>query len=209
MKITGRNTKECIFLVAAELFAERGYNNVSVRHITEKIGIKQASIYNHYTSKREILDDLLRYYLNRMEPFYQKLAFTEIGDKGGNADLEEILDKLMLSYDEEEKLLMYQLTRIVHHEQFNHRSAAEALIGEGYRKYVAAHIVFFDRLAGKGFISGQNTRFYGELYARLSLTFATQFLHPEIVPTMEKQTELSSFVNKLVISYEQSLLNKE
>ena len=207
MKPTSRNTKECIFLVAAELFAERGYSNVSVRDIADNVGIKQASIYNHYASKREILDDLLDYYLNRMESFYQKLAHTEIGD--GDGDLEEILDKLMLSYEEDETLLMYQLTRIVHHEQFNHRSAAEALIGDGYRKYVAAHTVFFDRLAEKGVISGQNTCFYGELYARLSLTFATQFLHPEIVPTLEKQTDLSGFVHKLLISYEQNLLNRE
>lgn len=97
---------------------------------------------------------------------------------------------------------MFQLTRIVHYEQFNSPVAANALIGSGYRKYVGAHIAFFDRLSDAKLLhSRKNNRMLGELYARLSLTFATQFLHPEIEPTIPVQDILASFVDQLVVCY--------
>ena len=149
------------------------------------------------------MDALLDYYLLRMEDFYKRLREADI-DITEQKDLGRALNNLMLAYEPDEMHLMYWLTRIVHHEQFNFRSAAEAMIGTGYRKYVNAHIHFFDRLSEAGFINGtDNNKFYGELYARLSLTFATQFLHPEIEPTIPEQTILSDFVNKLVVAYEQ------
>lgn len=199
-----RDTKKEIFLTAAALFAEKGYANVSARDIARQIGIQPASLYSHYPSKEAIMDALLDHYLDRMEAFYKRLAETSI-DITAQTDLPKALSKLMLAYEPDEKVLMYQLTRIVHHEQFSFRKAAEALIGSGYRKYVAAHTLFFDRLSDAGLLHGKgNNKYYGELYARLSLTFGTQFLHPEIEPTIEDQTELSDFVSALVMAHEQA-----
>lgn len=197
-----RNTKQEIFLVAAEMFADKGYANVSAKDIATRIGIRAASIYNHYPSKEDILDALLDHYLDRMEFFYTRLAEAEF-DTSDQKDLGQALSKLMLSYEPYEVPLMYQLTRIIHHEQFASPKAAEALIGSGYKKHVGAHIRFFDRLTEAGLIQGrENNRYYGELYARLSLTFATQFLHPEIEPTIADQTELNNFITELILSYE-------
>lgn len=200
----GRTTKDRIFLAAAELFSEKGYKGVSMKDIAQKCDIKPASIYNHYRAKEMIMDDLLDYYLDRMERFYQRLSESS-ANITHTQDLGVILNKLMLAYEPDEKVLMYYLTRIVHHEQFNYTKAAEALIGTGYKKYVNAHILFFDHLSDRGLIHGKaNNRFYGEIYARLSLTFGTQFLHPEIEPTIANQTELSNFVNELVQCYERT-----
>ena len=198
-----RNTKQEIFFAAAEMFADKGYANVSSRDIARKVGIQSPSIYSHYPSKEAILDDLLNHYLERMEAFYKRLAEREIVITE-QKDLSVALNTLMLAYEPTEVELMYQLTRIVHHEQFNFPKAAEALIGTGYKKYVAAHIHFFDRLSDAGFIKGKEDNwYYGELYARLSLTFGTQFLHPQIEPTIPNQTVLSDFISKLVLSYEE------
>lgn len=197
-----RDTKQAIFMSAAKLFAEKGFLGVSMRDIAADTGIKAASIYNHYASKEELLDDLLVTYLNRMTYFYKRLAQQPFeADELHN--LGKVLNKLMLSYEPKEMQLMYWLTRIVHHEQFNDDKAAQALIGEGYREYMLAHEVFFNRLSDAGMICGkQDNRFYAEIYARLSLTFATQFLHPEVEPTIPDQTVLSDFVNDLVIANE-------
>lgn len=72
-----------------------------------------------------------------------------------------------------------------------------------------AHIHFFDRLSDAGLIHGRdNNRYYGEMYARLSITFGMQFLHPEIEPTIVNQAELGAFVNKLVVNHEKMISQK-
>ncbi|WP_242676888.1 TetR/AcrR family transcriptional regulator [Rhodococcus sp. ABRD24] len=40
---------------AAEYFADQGYHSAGMRGIADSVGIKGASLYNHFTSKEEIL----------------------------------------------------------------------------------------------------------------------------------------------------------
>ena len=57
-KIPGeKSTKDKIFDAALDLFAERGYDGVSIRDIAAAVGIKESSIYKHYASKAEILEN--------------------------------------------------------------------------------------------------------------------------------------------------------
>ena len=58
--------KEKIFNVSIDLFAEKGYDGVSIREIARNVGIKESSIYNHYRSKESILDAILDYYIHEM-----------------------------------------------------------------------------------------------------------------------------------------------
>ena len=60
-------TKEKIFEVSLDLFSKKGYNNVSVREIAKNVGIKESSIYNHYSNKENILDTIFEYYKKNME----------------------------------------------------------------------------------------------------------------------------------------------
>jgi AcrR family transcriptional regulator len=63
-----RNTKENILNESINLFAQKGYNAVSVREIASAVGIKESSIYNHYQSKQEILDTIFIYLTEEMTP---------------------------------------------------------------------------------------------------------------------------------------------
>lgn len=45
-----------------DLFSKKGYDSVSVRTIASEVGIKESSIYNHYSSKKDILMSILNYF---------------------------------------------------------------------------------------------------------------------------------------------------
>lgn len=71
--VTGRQktTKERIFGVSIDLFAQKGFNETSMREIAENVGIKKASMYSHYKSKDEIIDCVFQYFkreLVKMRP---------------------------------------------------------------------------------------------------------------------------------------------
>ncbi|NLK88051.1 MAG: TetR/AcrR family transcriptional regulator [Clostridiaceae bacterium] len=55
------NTRERILETAIELFAKHGFNDVSVRDITGAVGIKESSLYNHFKSKQQLLDEIFNY----------------------------------------------------------------------------------------------------------------------------------------------------
>lgn len=58
-------TKQFIRNAARQLFAERGYNAVSMRDIAQAIGKQPGGIYNHFASKQTILVDLMQENLAR------------------------------------------------------------------------------------------------------------------------------------------------
>ena len=53
------DTKKKILDAALTLFSEKGYANVFVSEIAEKVGIRAPSLYKHYKSKRMIFDAIL------------------------------------------------------------------------------------------------------------------------------------------------------
>lgn len=53
--LTHRSRREALLAAATELFAERGYASVSLEDTGAAVGIAGQSIYNHFSSKHEIL----------------------------------------------------------------------------------------------------------------------------------------------------------
>lgn len=61
-----RNTKAAILDAAMMLFAEQGFRLTTVRDIAAEVGIKDASLYNHYPSKQAIFDAIVEQALEAM-----------------------------------------------------------------------------------------------------------------------------------------------
>jgi AcrR family transcriptional regulator len=53
------DTRSEILAVASELFAERGYQQTSLREIAERLGITKAALYYHFPSKRDLLSAMV------------------------------------------------------------------------------------------------------------------------------------------------------
>ncbi len=78
-----KTTKEKIFEVSLDLFAQKGFDAVSMREIAEAVGIKKASLYSHFSSKDELLEKLFEYPMTRL---------TNIGPQG--ADSEQMITSM-------------------------------------------------------------------------------------------------------------------
>lgn len=59
MKALNSDRKSEIIHVAARLFRERGYSAVTMRDLATDLGIKAASLYNHISSKQQILNEII------------------------------------------------------------------------------------------------------------------------------------------------------
>jgi len=70
------STKEKILQEALALFSVKGFDAVSVRDIVRAVGIKESSLYNHFASKQDIFDTLIRVCSKRNEEFFHSLQLT-------------------------------------------------------------------------------------------------------------------------------------
>ena len=90
------NTKERILDEALTLFSEKGYANVFVGDIADRVGIKAPSLYKHYKSKRAIFDAIIDEMNRRFEEHAKSLQITGTdasADAGVYKDISE--DRLL------------------------------------------------------------------------------------------------------------------
>ena len=70
------DTKQRILDEALTLFSERGYANVFVNDIAEKVGIKAPSLYKHYKNKQAIFDAIIDEMSSKFEQQAQTLSIN-------------------------------------------------------------------------------------------------------------------------------------
>ena len=56
---TPRSRRDELLAIAAELFAQRGFKNTTVRDIADAAGILSGSLYHHFDSKESMVDEIL------------------------------------------------------------------------------------------------------------------------------------------------------
>ena len=76
------NTKERIWKESLQLFSKYGYEGVSVKQIADAVDIKDSSLYNHYKSKQEIFDTILKEVSILMKEASNKYTFPQSDDVG-------------------------------------------------------------------------------------------------------------------------------
>ncbi len=126
----GRDTKDRIVTESFTLFAERGYHAVSVRDIAAAVGIKDASLYNHFPSKQAIFTAVLEGQLERMRTVFEQhgVMYAPTDDPQGYAGVFESTEQRVLAgyrffFEDDD---MIRLRRLLTVSQFHDEGAAEA-----------------------------------------------------------------------------------
>lgn len=77
------NTRQEILDTALGLFAQNGYEATSISQIAEAVGIRKASLYSHFASKQEILDEIVRMGLKE---YNERSIFAQTDSAGKTPD---------------------------------------------------------------------------------------------------------------------------
>ena len=101
------NTRDEILNVALDLFSVNGYEATSISQIAGAVGIRKASLYSHFGSKQEILDNVVESVLNG---YAEHSIFT----KADWDDPEFTKDKEGMTADDAAKMIQGQVRYIVH-----------------------------------------------------------------------------------------------
>ena len=89
------DTKEKILNTALRLFARDGYEAVSVRHISEELGMTKGALYRHYKNKRDIFNSIVERMIQidaqRAGEYQMPVEIYDVSpDSYGNTSLESI-----------------------------------------------------------------------------------------------------------------------
>jgi len=93
-------TKDKILTAAIMLFSARGYDLITMRDIASEVGIRAASIYNHFPSKKHILSSMYEYYAYHLSVIFPKTE--DLLKKLETGSVEDVLK--MMSYYFEPKI---------------------------------------------------------------------------------------------------------
>lgn len=150
------DTKQKIIEKALELFAERGYDSVSVGEIAEAVGIRAPSLYNHYPSKQAIFGAIVDSAAARYEADTGKInihvqdsardvpAFTEI-----TADV--LFEKLKQIFEYSlHNVTICRFRRMMTIEQFRSPQLAELYTLRYVDRLIAYHAGIFRALIASG-----------------------------------------------------------
>ena len=85
--------REELLELAASMFAERGLRATTVRDIADAAGILSGSLYHHFSSKEEMVDEVLRGFLDWLFDRYQQIIDAE------RNPLERLKGLFMASFD--------------------------------------------------------------------------------------------------------------
>ena len=98
----GRNTRERILGAAVRLFAQHGYDGVSMRDVAAEVGLTQAALYYHFSDKGELYLDAITHEFRAKEAMLNGLL-----DRGGSPweRLESFVVKLAQMLDADQDLV--------------------------------------------------------------------------------------------------------
>lgn len=144
-----------IIYATLELAAEHGLRAVSMQQIADKVGIKKASVYNHFASREEIVEAMYDF-LREQSKANTAAVPMSLEDLLKDKTLKEILMLVVNSYKNmSTSPEMYNFYKIIMSERSMDKTAAEIMVMET-EKMIGATTMLFYGLQAKGYIDIKN-----------------------------------------------------
>ncbi|MDR0497696.1 MAG: TetR/AcrR family transcriptional regulator [Treponema sp.] len=108
------STKQKILESAISLFAQKGYTETTIRELAAAVGVKEASIYNHFPSKSAILDYILDEYAQISYDYFIQEKLVELKE---NPTADGILACMRLFFPEDKSEYYLKELYVIFQEQ--------------------------------------------------------------------------------------------
>lgn len=191
------DTKHRILDEALTLFSQKGYANVYVGEIAEKVGIKAPSLYKHYKNKQAIFDAIIaemnnRYEeqagalnINGMNPSEDAGLYTNISEDR----LVEIGKGLFLYFLHDDYTSRFR--KILTIEQFHNKEFAGIYSSQYVDGPISYQKMLFQYMVASGAMIPTETdvmtlQFYAPIYMLLTLCDREPDREPEAIKLLEE-----------------------
>ena len=77
-----RSRRDELLAIAADLFAQRGFKNTTVRDIADAAGILSGSLYHHFDSKESMVDEILLGFQTELFKKYDEILGSDLDARG-------------------------------------------------------------------------------------------------------------------------------
>ncbi|MBN1624408.1 MAG: TetR/AcrR family transcriptional regulator [Clostridia bacterium] len=183
-------TKEKIADEALTLFSINGYNGVTVKEISAAVGIKDSSLYKHYTSKKEIFETIIGLMEARLDEMHSLLNvpdartmnvsehFSNITD----TTLTDMVERMFLFYLKDH--IVGRIRRLFTVEQYRNSEIAQRYGSMFIDSALDYHEeVFRQMIASGSFIEGDLKQMALEFYSPIFLLLCKVDNKPETEQT--------------------------
>ena len=178
-------TKERILLASASLFAKNGYFGVSVKDIANIVGIKPASLYNHYESKEALWNAVLE----RVQELYLMFISRLEALQPHSTSITDVIDNLFYELKEATLMFTFYGVSLIQSEQFHSGTAADLFHGLLLDHTIEIIKKQFDKCIEDGYSESFNTQ-----------TVATMLIHSFLVVNNIRVHEDMGYVNSVKAS---------
>lgn len=145
-------TKDRILDASIELFSNKGFHGVSIREIARAVGIKESSIYNHFSSKENILDTIFDQFQAAMEETIPSKERIEKALEG--ASFNEFWRMGSVSFASKTQTpRMGNISKIILYEMFRNERARDLALTELFTRQQDVVRMIFGVMMEKGVIA--------------------------------------------------------
>lgn len=102
-----KETKAAILAAAAHILLKDGFEKLNTNHVAEKAGVSVGSLYQYYSNKEEMFDDLLMGLLEKREARLRAAMDLTMITEPTEKTLEKVIDALLESDENDTRLEFY------------------------------------------------------------------------------------------------------
>lgn len=204
------DTKEKILEVSLALFAQKGFDGVSVREIAKEVGVRESALYKHYKNKEDILDKIIEEMISSIRNGYELRHVPETLTEGvaegyRNISEEQLCEmswSIFKMFTEEPKLSNFR--RLLMREQFHNKTFAKYYDKFFIEGVIESQAKTFLQLVDSGLFRKADERIIAlHFYGPILLLFQQYDCEPE------KKDEIKGMLFKHVRAFGENYGNKE